>query len=82
MDLACIVCAARVAKVFNRSQKFKKDFSLFIKQLLLFEPQKKTESKNQKTARTKNRRIILLSKCKVCERKKLKIIKDQQTTKS
>ena len=31
---------------------------------------KNTESKNPKVARTKNRRIMLLSKCAVCDSKK------------
>ena len=34
---------------------------------------KNTESKNQKVARAKNRRKILLSKCAVCNSKKIKI---------
>ena len=36
---------------------------------------KNTESKNSKVVRTKNRRIMLLSKCEVCDSKKLKFIK-------
>ena len=36
------------------------------------------ESKNPKVARTKNRRIMLLSKCEVCDSKKLKIIKEKK----
>ena len=35
---------------------------------------KNTESKNPKVARTKNRRIMLLSKCAMCDSKKLKLI--------
>ena len=31
---------------------------------------KNTESKNQKVVKTKSRKIILLSKCAVCDRKK------------
>ena len=31
---------------------------------------KNTESKNPKVAKTKNRRIMLLSKCTVCDSKK------------
>ena len=34
-----------------------------------------TESKNSQVVRTKNRRIMLLSKCEVCDSKKLKFIK-------
>ena len=40
---------------------------------------KNTESKNPKVARTKNGRIMLLSKCAVCDIKKLKFIKEQET---
>ena len=40
---------------------------------------KNTESKNPKVARTKNGRIMLLSKCTVCDIKKLKFIKEQET---
>ena len=41
---------------------------------------KKTESKNPKVARTKNRRIMLLSKYLVCDSKKLKFIKEQEAS--
>ena len=36
---------------------------------------KNKESKNSKVVRTKNRGIMLLSKCEVCDSKKLKFIK-------
>ena len=39
---------------------------------------KNTESKNPKVAKTKNRRIMLLSKCTVCDSKKSKFIKEQE----
>ena len=39
--------------------------------------QRNTESKNPKVARTKNGRIMLLSKCAVCHSKKSKFIKQQ-----
>ena len=39
---------------------------------------KNTESKNPKVARLKNRRIMLLSKCAVCDDKKSKFIKEQE----
>ena len=39
---------------------------------------KNTESKNPKVARSKNRRIMLLSKCTVCDDKKSKFIKEQE----
>ena len=39
---------------------------------------KNTESKNSKVARTKNGRIILLSKCSMCDSKKSKFIQEQE----
>ena len=41
---------------------------------------KNTESKNPKVARTKNRRIMLLLKYAVCDTKKSKFIKQQETS--
>ena len=41
---------------------------------------KNTESKNPKIARTKNGRIILLSNCVVCDSKKSKFLKQQETS--
>ena len=41
---------------------------------------KNTESKNAKVVKTKNRRIILLSKCAVCDSKKSKLIKQQNAS--
>ena len=41
---------------------------------------KSTESKNPKLARTKNRRIMLLSKCAVCDSKKSTFIKQQEAS--
>ena len=41
---------------------------------------KNTESKNPKVARTKNRRIMLLSNCSVCDSKKSKFIKQQEVS--
>ena len=37
---------------------------------------KNTESKNPKVVRTKNGRIMLLSKCAMCDSKKSKFVKD------
>ena len=42
--------------------------------------QKNIESKNSKVAKTKNRRIMLLSKCAVCDNKKSKLIKQQEAS--
>ena len=39
---------------------------------------KNTASKNPKMLRTKNGRIMLLSKCAVCNSEKLKFIKEQE----
>ena len=41
---------------------------------------KNTESKNPKVARTKNGRIMLLSKCAVCDSEKSKFIKQEEAT--
>ena len=41
---------------------------------------KNTESKNPKFAKTKNGRIMLLSKCAVCDSKKSKFIKQQEAS--
>ena len=39
---------------------------------------KNTESKNPKVVKTKNQRIMLSSKCAVCDSKKSKFIKEQE----
>ena len=39
---------------------------------------KNTESKNAKVVRTRNGKIMLLSKCAVCNSKKSKFIKEQE----
>ena len=41
---------------------------------------KNTESKSPKLTRTKNGRIMLLSKCAVCDSKKSKFIKQQEAS--
>ena len=41
---------------------------------------KNKESKNPKVIKTKNRTAIFLSKCSVCNIKKLKFLKEQQAT--
>ena len=41
---------------------------------------KNTGSKNPKVARTKNERIMLSSKCAVCDSKKSKFIKQQEAS--
>ena len=58
----------------------KKKFKLYIKQhcLIVWSVKKNTESKTLKAVRTKNERIMLLSKCTVCNCKKSKFIKEQE----
>ena len=41
---------------------------------------KNTESKNPKVVRTKGGRIMLLSKCAVCDSKKSKFFKEQEAS--
>ena len=41
---------------------------------------KNTESKNPKVVKTENGRIMLLSKCAVCNSKKLKFINEEKAT--
>ena len=41
---------------------------------------KNTGNKNSKVARSKNKRIMLLSKCTVCDSKKSKFIKQQEAS--
>ena len=41
---------------------------------------KNTESKNPKVVKTKNERMILLSKCAVCDSKNSKFIKDKKAS--
>ena len=41
---------------------------------------KNAENKYPKAVRTKNGRIMLLSKCEVCDSKKLKFIKEQEAS--
>ena len=41
---------------------------------------KNTESKNPKVVKTKNGRIILLSKCALCDSQKAKFIKEEEAS--
>ena len=45
-----------------------------------FKCSKNTESKNPRVLRTKNGRIMLLTKCVMCDGKKLKFIKEQKAS--
>ena len=76
--VACVACLAKISdhKVFDHTRTFIKDFSLLIKQcyhIILWSVEINAESKNSKVARTKNRRIMVLSKCAVCDNKRFKI---------
>ena len=41
---------------------------------------KNTESKNPQAVKRKNRRIMLLSKCAMCNSKQLKFVKEQEAS--
>ena len=41
---------------------------------------KNTESKNRNVVRTKNERMMLLSKCVVCDSKKSKFVKESEAS--
>ena len=55
---------------------------LYIKQccFIVWSVEKNTESKNPKVVRTKNGRIMLLSKCEACDSKKSKSVKEQEAS--
>ena len=62
-------------------KQFIEDFSLFIKQFYRFVLSvKNTESKNPKAVKNENGTIMLLSKCTVCDSKKLRFIKEQDAS--
>ena len=44
----------------------------------MFEVEQNTESENPKVVRTKNERIMLLSRCAVCNSKKSRFLKEQE----
>ena len=46
----------------------------------LFEVKKKTESKKPRVAKKNKERLIILSKCAVCNSKKLRFIKEQEAS--
>ena len=59
--------------------KLTKTFNILINNvIILFEVQKNTESRNPKVVW----RIMLLSKCTVCDNEKLKYIKEQRASRS
>ena len=59
-----------------------KDFVLFIKQFyrVVWSAEKYTRSENPKYVRPKTGRIMLLSKCAVCNSSKSKFNKEQEAT--
>ena len=46
------------------------------------EVQKNAESKNQEMTKTNKGKIILISKCTVCDNKKLRFIKNEEASRS
>ena len=44
---------------------------------MLFHFRKKADSKNSKVAKTNKRKLLILSKCAVCDSTKLRYIKEQ-----
>ena len=65
-------------KNLKRLKQFIEDFSLFIKQYyhIVWSVEKNIESESLKVVNTKNGRILLLSKCAVCDSKKSTFIKE------
>ena len=82
LDLARIARLAKFSyrKVFNRTQKFIKDFVPFMKPYyhIVWSVEKYTKSKNPKNSRIKNGRIMLLSKFAMRDSKESKFIKQQE----
>ena len=68
-------------KILRLNQVFLRFYSIY-KTMLLFclKCRKNTESINPKVTRTKKGRIMLLSKCAVCDSKKSKFIKQQEAS--
>ena len=62
----------------QRLKPFIKDFNTFIKQFyhIVWSAKKRADSKNKRTVKTKNGRIILLPDCAVCNSKKSRFIKE------
>ena len=60
---------------YFRNSKFKTILAYCLRR------KKNTESKNPKIVRTKNGRVMLLSKCSVSNSEKLKFFKEQETRK-
>ena len=81
MDLVCVARVAKVSdrKVFDRTQKFIKDFSLKQCYHNVWRVEKIQKVKIQ-VARRKNERIMILLKCAVYDSKKSKFIKQQEAS--
>ena len=58
--------------------KNKVKFKLYVKHLTVKYKTKNTESKNPKVVRTKNGRIMILSKCEVCNSTKPIFLKEEE----
>ena len=68
------------SKIWRLKQSIK-DFGLFIKLLsYCLKCRKNADSKNLKVATTKKTKIMLLSKCVVCDSKKSRFIKEQEAS--
>ena len=55
-------------------------YSIYKTMLLYCLKCRKIQKINHKVVRTKNRRIMLLAKCEVCDSKELKFIKEQEAS--
>ena len=66
----------------NLKEEIKNQFQSIYKTLLLYclKCRKNTDSKNPKVTKTTNGRIMLWSKCAVCDSKKSKCIKEQEAS--
>ena len=68
--------------IWKKKSKILITNKLYIKQCygIVWSVEKNTSSKNPEVLRTKNETIMLLSKCKVCDSKRSKFIKEQGTS--
>ena len=57
-----------------------KNFMIWKKKSYCLKCRKNTESKNPKVVTAKNRGIMLLPKCAVCDSKKSKFVKEQEAS--
>ena len=64
-------------KIKNSNNKFKLHTKIVV---YCLKSRKNTESKNPRVVRAKNGRIMLLSKCAVCDSKRSKFINEQEAS--